>query len=307
MKRRILLFSALILVLSAAGLFAQTGTIRGKVTDKKSGDALAGARVTAVEQDASLEDLLGGGGKQLGRVAGKDGSFELTGLKPGKYIVNASYVGYKIASMTVTVDGGGTATANLFMVADVKGLDEVVVTGVASRTSKAVSEVAVGRVAASEFSEKVGYTTPAQLLSGKVAGVTITQASGQVGGGLRFNIRSGAGLLGGNPVIFVDGVRITSGNQGGIGTGGQQVSPLADLNPADIEDVQILKGAAASALYGTSGQNGVVLIKTKRGKGVDTDVKISYQGIFGVNEAHKKFKAEDLEGWEQANRRLSIF
>lgn len=298
--KRVLLFSTLLVLFlcaSAASIYAQTGVVRGKVTDKKTGDELPGARVTIVEQDAPPS-----AGRVTGRVTGKDGSYEIVGIQPGKYTVTASYVGYKVASQNITVDAGGAVTVNLQMIQDVRGLDEVVVTGVATRTQKAVAEVAVSRINASEFSDKVGYTNPAQLLSGKIAGVTITPASGQVGGGLRFNVRSGAGLIAGNPVIFIDGVRVVSGNAGGIATGGQQFSALADINPADIENVEVLKGPAASALYGTSGQNGVVLITTKRGKNVDAgDLRINYQGIFGYNEAARQFTESMLLSYREAN------
>jgi TonB-dependent SusC/RagA subfamily outer membrane receptor len=299
MNKRVLMLSLVFMVFASIVAFAQNGTVRGKVVDKKSGDALPGARVILTPLE---------GGNPIGRVAGKDGSFELS-VKAGTYDVKTSYVGYKVANSKVTVDAGGTATVEFQLVADVRGLDEVVVTGVASRTQKAVAEVAVSRVNAAEFSDKVGYTSAGQLLSGKVAGVTITPASGQVGGGIRFNVRSGAGLIPGNPVIFVDGVRVNAGTTGngtvgspGFGSGGQGVSALADLNPNDIENIEVLKGPAASALYGTSGQNGVVLITTKRGKNLEAgDLRISYQGIFGVNQASRQFTEQQLLSFRQAN------
>lgn len=303
MKIRLLLFSAVIAFLSCSVMIAQTGTVRGKVTDKKTGEPLSGARVTVVNTQEALEDLLGTGSQKVGRVTNKDGAFEIPNVKPGKYIVQSQYVGYKVAAANVTIDAGGTATVELRVVPDVKGLDEVVVTGVASRTQKAVAEVAVSRINATDLTDRVGYTNAGQLISGKVSGVTITPASGQVGGGLRFNVRAGAGLLGGDPTIFVDGVRYLSDNSTGIGAGGQQVSQLSDLNPADIESMEILKGPAAAALYGSSGQNGVVLIRTKHGRGLEgqNDLRITYQGTFGFNNPHRKITADQMVSYNEAN------
>ncbi len=293
MRGKILLVLAL-LVGSFSVALAQGGTVKGKVSDKKNGDGLQGARITLTAQGASAA--------KLGKIAGKDGEYEIKNVPSGKYSVEVSYVGYKSAAQTVTVDGPVNVDVNFALLLDVRGLDEVVVTGVASRTQKGVAEVAVSRVDAASLTDKVGYTSAAQLMQGKISGVTITPASGQVGGGIRFNVRAGAGLLGGDPTVFIDGVRVASGNTGGYATGGQQVSALADLNPADIENIEILKGPAATSLYGPQGQNGIVLIKTKRGRGADQDqVRINYQGIFGWNRNHRDFTAKDMESWKEAN------
>ncbi|MBD1208818.1 MAG: carboxypeptidase-like regulatory domain-containing protein [Ignavibacteria bacterium] len=293
MRGKILLVLALLVGTFGVAL-AQNGTVKGKVSDKKNGDGLQGARITLTAQSNPAT--------KLGKIAGKNGEYEIKNVPAGKYSVEVSYVGYKSAAQGISVDNGASVDANFQLILDVRGLDEVVVTGVASRTQKSVAEVAVSRVNASELTDKVGYTSAGQLLQGKVAGVTVTPASGNVGGGIRFNVRAGAGLLGGSPTIFVDGVRIASGNIDGFGVGGQQVSALADLNPNDIQDIEVLKGPAATALYGPQGQNGIVLIKTKRGRGIEQDqVTINYQGIFGWNENHRNYTAKDMESWREVN------
>jgi uncharacterized surface anchored protein len=197
MRSNILLLGIVLLVVSATTLFAQ-GTIKGTVTDKKAGENMAGVRVTLLSKET---DRPAGGA-----VTNKDGNYQIEGVKAGKYTLRASYVGYKAGTADITVDAGATVVTNFPLILDVRGLDEVVVTGIASRTSKAVAEVAVGRVNAAEITDKVGFSTAGQLLSGKVAGVTISPASGTVGGGIRFNVRSGAGLLGGggsNPLFYI--------------------------------------------------------------------------------------------------------
>ena len=297
MRSKTLLVLALLIGSFGAAL-AQNGTVKGKVSDKKNGEGLQGARVVLTLQSNPAT--------KIGRISGRDGNFEFTNVPPGKYSAEVAYVGYKAAAQTLTIDGGATVDANFQLILDVRGLDEVVVTGVASRTQKAVAEVAVSRVNAAELTDKVGYTTAGQLLSGKIAGVTITPASGTVGGGLRFNVRSGAGLFGGSPVVFVDGVRIASGNvgnaQGAPNAGGQAISALADLNPNDIENIEVLKGAAAAALYGTSGQNGVVLIKTKRGRAnTGNELTINYQGIYGFNTPSRPITETMAISFKEAN------
>jgi TonB-dependent SusC/RagA subfamily outer membrane receptor len=293
MRNKVLLVLALLLG-SFGVLTAQNGAVKGKVTDKKSGDPLQGARIVLTAQSNRAT--------KYGKIANRNGDYEIVNVPAGTYSIEVSYVGYKTASQTVSVNAGQTVDLNFPLILDVRGLDEVVVTGVASRTQKSVAEVAVSRVNAAELTDKVGYTSAGQLLQGKVAGVTITPASGQVGGGLRFNVRAGAGLLGGSPTVFIDGVRVASGNVTGYASGGQQISALADLNPADIQDIEILKGPAATALYGPQGQNGIVLIKTKRGRGADQDqITIGYQGIFGWNENHRDFTPNDMESWREAN------
>lgn len=279
------------LCLTTAAAFAQN--VRGKVLDRKTGEAVPGIRIQLLDKD---------GKAVFGTVSRAGGLYQIAQTVPnGTYKLVAAAVGYKRFEKNVTVSAEMSAT-DINVIEDVRGLEEVVVTGVASRTSKATAEVAVARIDASNLTEKVGYNNAGQLISGKVAGVTITPASGQVGGGIRFNVRAGAGLFGGDPTVFIDGVRVASGNVTGFGSGGQQTSALADLNPADIENIEILKGAAAAALYGPQGQNGVVLIKTKRGRsrGVD-EVTVNYQGLIGYNQNQRDFTPDMHESWEQAN------
>jgi TonB-dependent SusC/RagA subfamily outer membrane receptor len=103
--------------------------------------------------------------------------------------------------------------------------------------------------------------------------------------------------------LSIDGALVNGNNFTGIGAGGQQVSPLADLNPNDIENIEVLKGSAASALYGPQAQNGVVKITTKRGKtSTGNEIQVNYQGIFGYNEPHKLYTADMIESWQDANR-----
>lgn len=271
-----------LMVLVPSLAWAQTATITGEVRDDESGEALPGANVVIAELNT-------------GAASGADGSYTISDVPAGSYTLEVTFVGYRDFSQEVDVSEGQTVTQNINLVPDYTGLDEVVVSGIASETSRARADVAVGRVNAEELTEGNTYQDVSQILGGKVAGVNVQPSSGNVGGGIRFNVRSGAGLNGdGQPVIYVDGVRIDNAEiEGEFGAGGQGVSALADLNPEDIASVDILKGPAGAAIYGTDGANGVVLIKTKSGAIGQNNFSASYKGTFGYNEAVGDYYSTD--------------
>lgn len=247
-----LAFSVLLGLISTVG-FAQNGSLSGTITDFVTGDNLPGATVLIVELER-------------GAPADIDGNYEIQNIPVGAYTVRYSFIGYTTVNAEVTISAGENIN-NVQLRPDQTGLDEVVVTGIASRTSKAISEVAVSRVDATQFTESQSYQDLSQLISGKVAGVSVQPSGGTVGAGIRFNVRSGGGIGGsGQPVIYVDGIRIDNSQLNTFYVGGQGTGTLADLNMDEVESVNFLKGPAAAALYGTSGSNGVVLITTKRGQ-----------------------------------------
>jgi TonB-dependent SusC/RagA subfamily outer membrane receptor len=276
--------------------------VKGTVSDQKNGELLSGIRLTMVAAAKNSETTASEGG-QYGYVTGAGGVFTFTNLKPGRYVLKASALTYKTASQTIAIEAGQTLQVALQLAPDVKGLEEVVVTGVASRTQKGVAEVAVSRVEAAELTKGNVFQDMTQLLAGKVAGVQITPASGNVGGGIRFSVRSGGGLFGtGQPVIFLDGVRIDNSETGFFDAGGQGFSTLADINPEDIQSVEILKGPASSALYGTSGSNGVVLIATKSGaKKAINKLSMDVKTVVGWNEQSRRYTEDMALSYEKAN------
>lgn len=234
---------------------AQTGSLTGSVIDRATGETLVGATVFITELER-------------GAPTNINGDYAVDNLPVGSYTIRVSFIGYRTLTETVAISEGDNIY-NVELRSDLTGLDEVVVTSIASRTSRAVSEVAVARVDAGRFTESVSYQDLSQLVSGKVAGVNVQPAGGTVGAGIRFNVRSGGGIGGaGQPVIYVDGIRIDNSQLTSVGRGGQGTGTLADINMDEVESVNILKGPAAAALYGTSGSNGVVLITTKRGQAV---------------------------------------
>lgn len=302
--RTTFLFCAIFLTpfIFSLALNAQQASFRGKVVDKRTGEAISGARVVLIAEGTNRD--------ALGKISLRDGSFEFLEIKPAQYRITVSAPLYKTLSRTESI--GETMTSvepepSIFaLVQDVRGLEEVVVTGVASRTQKSVAEIAVARVDAAALTEANTYQDLTQLLTGKVAGVSVAPASGNVGGGVRFNVRSGGGLYGtGQPVIFVDGVRMDN-TELGYFAGGQRASTLADLNPEDIQSIEILKGPASSALYGTSGSNGVVLIKTKLGsrKAALNKFTVEAKVIAGWNEPSRLYTEQQALSYREANALL---
>lgn len=279
-------------LISKPTLAATTGTVAGKITDEQTGEPLPGANVFLK-------------GTNIGTASGPDGSFEITDVPPGTYTVVASFIGYHRDEADVRVTANEETTTSFALVLDVFRGEEVVVTGLASRTSKAVAEVTVGRIHARELTVANTYQTTQQLINGKIAGVSVRTSSGNVGSGFRFNIRSGGGLNGNEqPVIYLDGVRIENSQFTGFGVGGQGIGVLADLNPEDIENIEVLKGPAAAASYGTNGANGVVLITTKKGRlvaGRGRSMSIDYKSAVGWNTQSFDYKDSDFITAKNAN------
>ena len=256
---------------------SQQGAITGRVVAAETQEPLDGAQVFVA-------------GTQIGGLTGNDGTFRLEGVPDGEATVRVRMIGYQTAEQTVTVSSGQVTEVNFELQSEAIGMEEIVVTGLASETSRATAEVSVASID-SEAIEGVSHTDLSSLMSGKSAGVSLRRASGQVGSGMRFKIRGGGGLTGtGQPVIYIDGVRVDNDEVEGPGTGGQGYGMLSSLSPDQIDNIEILKGAAASALYGTSGSNGVVLITTKSGAGPGGDgVTVNVSGTYGFNEQHTEY------------------
>ncbi len=288
----------LVIYLSLSGYLsvsAQQGTIvSGSVTDK-DGVPLPGA-------DIFIHVL------NLGAAADLNGKYGFTipAEEVRGQIVNltAQFVGYKTQTVSVTLNPG-TIIQNFSLEQDIFRSEEVVVTGIASRTSESTAEVSVSRVNAASLTDISSYQTMSQLVEGKISGVQINSSSGNTGGGFRFFVRGGGGLNGNEqPVIYLDGIRVDNDEVAGFGTGGQGISTLATLDPEDIQQVEVLKGPAAAAMYGTSGSNGVVLITTKSGissSGIPHALSINYKYVYGLNTQSYKYKTADFLSANNAN------
>lgn len=247
------------------------GTVVGRVTDGASGEAVAGVLI-------EIE------GQRLSATTDADGRYRIGEVPVGSRAVLARHLGYALARQAVTVAAGATATADLRLTTSAIALDEVVVTGAAggARLRTIGNSIAVIEAPrALELSQAPDFTS---LLIARAPGVRINLPTGRVGAVPTINIRGSSGAL-----IYVDGVRVNSSTGLGAANGslGQQGSSvggrLNDIDPDDIESIQIIKGPAAATIYGTEAMNGVVQIITKKGslgQGPKFTLRSTYGSIF---------------------------
>jgi TonB-linked SusC/RagA family outer membrane protein len=282
----------LVLNLFAFAASAQV-KISGKVTDRK-GDAVAGVSVS-IKNETN------------GTSTNADGTYQFfANLKSGKHILVFSGVGFKSTEQTITVNGTAEVTANATMQNDVLGMDEVIVTGTSTGTTRKQLGSYISTVKADQLTKGATGNVLAAL-QGKTAGAQITQNSGDPSGGISVRLRGISSISSSSePLYIVDGVIInnattrvtnTSGNYDGqnfVGAIGQ--NRMADINPADIERIEVLNGAAAAAIYGSRANAGVVQIFTKRGASGAPVVSFSSSVMFSklrksveVNQSPVKF------------------
>ncbi|HKW11143.1 MAG TPA: SusC/RagA family TonB-linked outer membrane protein [Gemmatimonadaceae bacterium] len=255
-----------------------TGTITGRVVDSASQQGIANVNVV----------IMGG---QRGTLSRDDGGFTLTGVSAGSYTVRVSRIGYRPQTQPAVVTAGASITVNFTMNRQAAVLSEIVVTGYGTQRREAISG-SVSTVDATQAD--VGVVTNAnQMLTARVAGVQLTQNSGEPGAGAQIRIRGGTSISASNdPLYVVDGVPLqnasTSPDAAGVAYNAQLArSPLNSINPSDIESITVLKDAAATAIYGSRGANGVVLITTKRGV-TQAAGNMEYDAYVGASSPAKK-------------------
>ena len=176
-------------------------------------------------------------------------------------------LGYRPVTSTFTL-AAGSVTVNVTMIATAVALEQIVVTGTAGNQETKAQSAVVATISAADLLAKAPVLNVNELLYARTPGVSLTVASGASGSNTRIDIRGQASIsLSNNPLVFIDGVRMTSGARGTPGgVGGQTLNALNDLNPADIETIEIVKGPAAATLYGADASAGVIQILTKRGR-----------------------------------------
>lgn len=252
MKRvRLAPLGLLALALAVPRLATAQLTITGRVTDER-GQALAGTQVVVK-------------GSGIGALAGTDGRYRLVVPRPAaQTTVEASYIGYATKSGSVARTSG-TAELNFALAIDALRLDELVVTGASAATSRRQLGNSVSSVSARDLAQTASPALD-RALAGKFAGVTVQQNSGNPGGGISVRLRGTSTILGSaDPLYIVDGVVVNNDSPELIYLGGYVQNRLVDINPDDIDKIEVVKGAAAAALYGSRANNGVVQIFTKRG------------------------------------------
>jgi TonB-dependent starch-binding outer membrane protein SusC len=257
-----------IFLLTSFSIYGQEKKVSGKVTDENN-NPLNGATVVIK-------------GAKTGTNTDETGSFSIT--VPGENaVLIISFSGY--SSQEVRVGKLNSVSVGLAPDAKKQALNEVVVIGYGTQRKKDLTG-SIGSITRKDFANKP-FTSPDQILTGRIAGVNITNRSGDPGAPIEVRIR-GIGTAGNNqPLWIIDGVPVaTNTTTITVNTGSQTESnPLAGINPSDIESIDVLKDASATAIYGARANNGVILVTTKRGKiGAAT---LSYDGYVGVQAVPK--------------------
>ena len=267
------------LMLLTGVLYAQDQTVSGTVSSDAEGP-LPGVNVLLK-------------GTSTGTVTDLDGNYRLN-VPEGVDTIVFSSIGYANQEIAIS----GRSTIDVVLGEDIQSLSEVVVIGYGTQEARDVTG-AVNSISSEDFNQGV-IASPEQLIQGRSPGVQITSASGEPGSGINIRIRGTSSVRGGNnPLFVVDGVPLAgdaisgSGQDVGFGTSSAR-NPLNFLNPNDIASIDILKDASATAIYGSRGANGVVLITTKSGQGTDGTLDYSFNA--GLGRITQKY---DLLGREQ--------
>jgi TonB-dependent starch-binding outer membrane protein SusC len=230
------------------------GTISGRVVDATTNAPIPSAQVQIV-------------GTARGATTAEDGRFRIANIRPGAYQVRVLRIGYQASTQPVTLANGQAIGLEYSLTPAAVTLDQVVTLATGETTRKREQGNVVGTLAP-EPAELATAGNMSQLLTGRVPGVDVATPGGTIGSSARFRIRGASSLsLSNDPLLIVDGLRVENSSASTtIAVGGQQPSRFNDINPEDIEKIDILKGPAAAALYGTAAANGVIQITTKKGR-----------------------------------------
>lgn len=255
----------LMMLCSAQFALAQNRqTVKGVIRDARNKEPVIGAVIRL-------------SGTNMGTATDVNGNYTLNVSVPnGNYTLNITYTGYKPISRAVTLNQS-PVTVDVDITEDALNLNEVVVTGTGAATSKKQLGNAISTISSKDFENSVA-TSIDQAMAGKVAGAQISQNSGNPAGGISVRLRGNSTIAGqSDPLYIVDGVIVNNSSSELIDLGGYSQNRLVDINPADIDRIEIIKGAAGAAIYGSRASNGVVQIFTKRGKSGAPVVSVSTQ------------------------------
>lgn len=250
-------------------MFAQEAVkhkVMGKVTAASDGNAIPGVNIKVK-------------GSTIGTVTDMGGNFSLDLGENDALIF--SFIGY----VTEEIFVAGRTNIDVKLVEDIAKLDEIVVIGYGTKKRKDVTG-SISSITSEDIMQSKPVTIE-QALQGKIAGVVVQQISGQPGGGVSVQIRGLTSFTSSNPLYVIDGIQIE------VGGASEGVNPLAALNPSEIESMDVLKDASATAIYGAKGTDGVIIITTKRGK--LSAPKITYAFETGYQQIAKKVDVMNLQ------------
>src|SRR5437870_1791972 len=243
-----------LLALPTSASLAQWAAVAGRVTDSASHHPLVSAQVYV-------------GGTTLRTLTDPSGRFRFDHVPPGAVTLRVVMIGYKQVARAVTVAAGEAPTIDFALQSVPVGLDAVIVTATGEQTQREQPN-AIHKLDPADITSKAPILDMSNLLSGRAPGLLVQDAGGTTGSGTRTRIRGSNSLsLSNEPVIYVDGIRVENGASSiSVGVGGQTPSRLNDIDPSDLERVQIAGGPSANVLYGTDAANGVIQLQTKQGK-----------------------------------------
>jgi TonB-dependent starch-binding outer membrane protein SusC len=249
------------LVAWAAPIMAQdTATLTGQVVDETTQRPLGGVQIFIV-------------GSSRGTLTNQQGRFLIPNVPAGTYDVRASLIGYSQGTERVTLASGATATLSFSLAPSAIALDEVIVSATGELQRRRETGNVVSRISAEQI-EPAAVNNLSQVLSARAPGVVVQQHTGTTGTSQRIRIRGANSIsLSNQPLLIIDGVRVNNSSMGmntinadAVWVGGQETTRWNDISPEEIENIEILKGPAAAALYGTAAANGVIQITTRRGR-----------------------------------------
>ena len=278
MKRRLITVSllsacALLQPASRAAAQGETGRITGTITGVEGNQPIQGVRITLL-------------GTQLTVTSNPQGRYTIGGIAPGTYRIRASAIGYTpVIIDSIPVRAGQTANADIALKHQTVELERVVTVGYGTLTKRDVTG-AIGQVSGDQI-KAIPTTNAIDAIKGKIPGVDIVSTGYRPGEGVRVRIRGQRSLTASNdPLYVLDGIPMA----GGIG----------DLSPADIESIEVLKDASATAIYGSRGANGVILITSRRGQAGNT--RVTYDTYAAAQKVYRKIDVFDAEGYANYRR-----
>jgi TonB-dependent starch-binding outer membrane protein SusC len=277
-----LLGAGFLLATPAGVMRAQaTGIVKGRVTDASSQRPVPDAQIVVV-------------GSGSGALSGPDGSYTIAGVTSGSRVLRVRRIGFTQLDRAVTIESGGTTTADFAITPSATELEQIVVTGTAGSAAKRTIGNSVTTVNVGELAQKTTLFNVSEALQSKTPGVTLMPGSGAPGTAGEFRIRGAGSVSGYRPVVFIDGVRYNIESMGNFAATGAGLAGLAQstqitsaldfLNPNDIESIQVIKGPAAGTLYGAEAANGVIQIITKKGTRGQQRLRWSVRGERGESE-----------------------
>jgi TonB-linked SusC/RagA family outer membrane protein len=268
----------------AAPAWAQNvGTVSGRVIDRQSQRPLGSVQIRIT-------------GTGRGAQTDESGNYRILSVPSGAVQMVAQRIGYGPQTRSINVPANGNATVDFSLAVAATTLDQVVVTATGQSERRRENGASTSQIDSSAVN-KAAISTFSDALSSRVPGVVVQQSAGETGAGSRVRIRGSNSIsLSNEPLLIVDGIRVDNSNSvltNAIGTGGQVPSRFNDINPEEIENIEIIKGPAAAALYGTAASNGVIQITTKKGRAGKTrwDAFGELGKLQDVNEYPLNFRA----------------